>query len=375
MNDRTVTIRDVAMAAGVSTATVSRVLTPGSSGRVSEKTRLRVHSAAERLEYRANYAARSLKTRSTRTIAIIAPEFGNDFFMDLACGMERELDRRGYTLLIASSANSMEEEKKRVSMLVGRMADGVVVIPAGSRGEHLQALTKQGVPIVLVDRLVEGAELDAVLSDNETGAFELTGRLLSDGFRHIAFVGGDPAISSSRERLLGFTRALAGAGILPEETEIHPAGMGIEDGYRCMERIMGGKKPPEALVTVNLLVHLGIQRYLLEYRRGQRGGGNPGSAPAGLKGPVNIPIIAGFDETGYTPFLPGCRYTAAQDAAAIGEQAAKCVLERIHFAREAGKLTPGEKGEGSAFVSREKPGSRIIRLPVHIIRHEEENYG
>jgi LacI family transcriptional regulator len=375
MNNRTVTIRDVAMAAGVSTATVSRVLTPGNSGRVSEKTRLRVHSVVERLEYRANYAARSLKTRSTRTIAIIAPELGNDFFMDLACGMERELDRRGYTLLIASSRNSMEEEKKRVSMLAGRMADGVVVIPAGARGEHLQVLTKRGVPIVLVDRLVEGADLDAVLSDNETGAFELTGHLLSDGFRRIAFVGGDPAISSARERLSGFTRALAGAGIRPEGAEIYLAGMGIEDGYRCMERIMGGKNLPEALVTVNLLVHLGIQRYLLEHYGKQRGGENPRNAPAGLKGPVNIPIIAGFDETCYTPFLPGCRYTAAQDAAAIGEQAAQCVLERIHLAREAGKSSAGEKGEGSVFVLREKPGNRIIRLPVHIICHEEEKYG
>jgi LacI family transcriptional regulator len=370
MNNRTITIRDVAMAAGVSTATVSRVLTPGNSNRVSEKTRLRVHSVVERLEYRANYAARSLKTRSTRTIAIIAPELGNDFFMDLARGMERELDRRGYTLLIASSSNSMEEEKKRVSLLAGRMADGVVVIPAGARGEHLQVLAKQGVPIVLVDRLVEGADLDAVLSDNETGAFELTGRLLSDGFRHIAFAGGDPAISSARERLSGFTRALAGAGIPPDGAEIYLAGMGIEDGYRCMERIMGGKKSPEALVTVNLLVHLGIQRYLLEHYGKQRGGENPG-VPAGL----NIPIIAGFDETCYTPFLPGCRYTAAQDAAAIGEQAAQCVLERIHLAREAGKLTSGERGEGSAFVLREKPGNRIIRLPVHIICHEEEKYG
>jgi LacI family transcriptional regulator len=296
--------------------------------------------------------------------------------MDLACGMEGELNRRGYTLLIASSNNSMEEEKKRLSMLVGRMEDGIVLIPAGAWGEHLQVLTKRGVPIVLVDRLVEGAELDAVLSDNEAGAFELTGRLLADGFRHIAFVGGNPAISSARERLSGFSRALAGAGIPPEEGDIYPADMGIEDGYRCMERIMGSKKLPEALVTVNLLVHLGIQRYLLEHYGKRRRGEDPGSVSAAWKSPGNIPIIAGFDETCYTPFLPGCRYTAAQDAAAIGEQAARRVLERIHFAGEGGQGASGEREEESAFALREKPGSRIIRLPVRIIRHEEEeNYG
>jgi LacI family transcriptional regulator len=351
--DRTATIRDVAAAAGVSTATVSRVLAPGGAGGVSEKARLRVRKAAETLQYRANHAARSLKTRLTRTVAIVAPELGNTFFMDLAEGMERELDAHDYTLLVASSANSVEEEKKRITMLGERMVDGMMVIPAGSRGDHLGIQDRYGVPVVLIDRLVEGANLDAVLSDNEAGAFELTRRLLADGFRRIAFMGGDITISAARERFSGFTRALGEAGIRVEPDWLRLGGMGIEDGYRRMETLLASPHPPEALIAVNLLVHLGIQRRLLE------DGKNRGFR-AGPRGKAGIPpvVIAAFDETVYTPFLPACRYTAAQDAAGMGKEAALRLLERINLRRKAAKVPDAPP---------ETPEKRVIRFPVTIL--------
>jgi LacI family transcriptional regulator len=360
MKGRIATIRDVAAAAGVSTATVSRVLAPEGASGVSEKTRTRVNTAVEKLKYRANHAARSLKTRLTRTVAVVAPELGNSFFMDLAEGMERELDAHGYTLLVASSANSVEEEKKRIAMLGDRMVDGIMVIPAGSRGDHLGLQDRHGVPVVLIDRLVEGADLDAVLSNNEEGAFELTRRLLSDGFCRIAFMGGDVAISAARERFSGFTRAMREAGISPEPDCLCLGGMGIEDGYRRMETLLASPRPPEALVAVNLLVHLGIQRRLLEGGPGNRGGRTPGKIAAGGTAGSGIPpvVIAAFDQTVYTPFLPACRYTAAQDAAGMGKQAALQLLERIDQRRKAAKAALPET-----------PEKRVIRFPVAIICH------
>jgi LacI family transcriptional regulator len=327
------TIRDVAALAGVSTATVSRVLAPG-SGQVTEATRGRVLTAAERLGYKTNYTARSLKTRSTMTVAVLAPELANDFFMDVAEGIEQELVSQGYTLLLAFSRNSVEEEKNRISMLTDRMVDGMVVIPAGSRGDHLQAASNLGMPLVLVDRTVEGADLDAVVSDNEGGTFELTRTLLADGFNSIAFVGGDITLSSARERLSGFARALAEAGIKPEPEWICLGGMKVEDGYKRMETLLKRQHPPEAMVAVNLLVHLGMERCLLR---------NKGHSP----------VIAGFDESKYTPFLPACRYIAAQDAVGMGRQAGMRIIERIQEKKSAA----------------EKSGSRIIRLPVTIKRH------
>jgi LacI family transcriptional regulator len=343
MKDKSVTIRDVAAAAGVSIATVSRSLDPDGAEGVSEKTRLKVCKAAASMGYRANPAARCLKTRSTRTIAVVAPELANDFFMELAEGIERELCARGYTLLVASSDNSVEEEKKRVAMLADRMVDGIVVIPAGGRGEHLTAWDKKGIPVVLVDRLIEGAGLDAILSDNEAGARALTRRLLEDGFRRIAFVGGDTVISTARERITGFRGAMEEAGFCLGKDSVCLGGMGVDDGFRHMDVILQSSKPPEALVAVNLLVHFGMERRLLA-----RLSGSPGEG--------YLPVIAAFDESNYSPFLPACRYTAAQDASAIGKEAVRRILERIVQKRRGGDM--GELTD-----------PRTIRLPVMIMGH------
>jgi LacI family transcriptional regulator len=188
--------------------------------------------------------------------------------------------------------------------------------------------------MVLVDRTVEGADLDAVVSDNEGGAFELTRSLLADGFQRIAFVGGDITLSTARERLSGFARALADAGIKPDPDWICLGGMEVEDGFKLMKAILGRPNPPEAMVAVNLLVHLGMERCLLNMK---------GSA-----------VIAGFDKSGYTPFLPACRYIAVQDAVGLGKQAGTRILELVNE-----KKNPGY---------REQTGNRIIRLPVTITR-------
>jgi LacI family transcriptional regulator len=250
--------------------------------------------------------------------------------MDLTEGIEGVLDAEGYTLLLASSSNSVEEEKKRMSTLTDRMVDGMVIIPAGSSGEHLKALAER-LPVVQVDRFVEGAHLDTVTSDNEGGCFELTKALLRDGFIRVGFVGGDITLSTARERLSGYGKALAEADITPEPEWVCLGGMGIEDGYRRMETILAGKTLPEALVAVNLQVHLGVQRYLLDHPEGKM-------------------IIAGFDESLFTPFLPLCRYTAAQNAVEIGRQAGRRILEKIRYEDE-------------------RATCRIIRLPVTINRH------
>jgi len=271
------------------------------------------------------------------TVGVVFPELANDFFMDVAEGIERELYAEGYTMLLSSSLNSVDEEKKRVSMLADRMVDGMVIIPAGSQGEHLQSISDQRIPMVLVDRIVEGIELDGVTSDNEDGTFRLTKALLKDGFKRIAFVGGEITVSAARERLSGYARALAEAGINPEPSWICLGGMEVEDGYRLMGNLLKEQNPPEAIVAVNLLVHLGMERWLLDMN---------GSRP-----PV---VIAGFDESRYTPFLPACRYIASQDAVGMGRKAGQRIIEKI-------------KEKKVLNFKNIKTGERIIRLPVTII--------
>jgi LacI family transcriptional regulator len=362
MEERAPTVRDVAALAEVSTATVSRALGAEGGDLVALETRERVLWAAKKLNYTANHVARSLKTRATRTVAIVAPELANEFFMELAEGMEKELEAQGYTLLVASSSNSIQGERQRLETLAERLVDGVVVIPAGSQGDHLGLLAKRGIPVVLVDRLVEGSVLDAVLSDNEAGAAELTRSLLAEGYRRIAFVGGDVTISTARERLSGYARALAEQGLSPGREDLWLGGMGIDEGYQRMNEILG--LPPPALVAVNLLVHLGIQRRLLEESETP----GPPVTRAGTRGHREGVAgrrfaIAAFDETPYSPFLPFCHYTAAQDATGLGRAAARKILSKIKLNAE-GKVNGESRNE-----TEESKKVEILRLPVRIIKH------
>jgi LacI family transcriptional regulator len=356
MKNQTITIRDVASAAKVSTATVSRVLNNGETEQVAPETRERVYQAIKKLGYRINHAARSLKTKSSHAVAIVAPELTNEFFMAVAEGVEQELSKKGYTLLIASSANSVEEEKKHITMFTDRMVDGIIVIPAGSQGKHLRIFLDRGLPVVLVDRLVEDADLDAVLSDNEGGAFKLTQALISDGFRHIAFVGGDLRVSTAKERLAGYIRALEEAGIRVRPEWIHSGGMKVQDGYQYMEAILKSSRLPEALVAVNLMVHMGMQRRLFEYG----GNGQVWGKPM---------IIAAFDESDYIPFFPYCRYTVAQDTAAIGNQTAQCILKQIELKKKAEKTARSNQEAETANSLSGPFSTQVIRIPVHFIRH------
>jgi LacI family transcriptional regulator len=381
MSKTNATVRDVARVAKVSTATVSRVLNqvadsgpddlvagqadgaeartdsgePGygadsdfrlstgtSTPRVSPRTRARVLAAAELLDYRPNHVARSLKTRSTRTIAILAPELANDFFMELAESAEKELGKAGYMLLISSSSNSAGEEARRLRVLSQRLVDGIIVVPASREGSHIQAIADAGTPVVLVDRLVANASLDAVLADNEGGAREATKALLADGFTRISFVGGDPALTTARERLSGFRAAMAEAGLGKPDARL--GGMGIADGYRLMDQLMSEPNPPQALFAVNLLVHLGMERRLLE---------------EGRTALERFPM-ASFDETPYSPFMTACRYAVAQPAAEMGIAAARLILERIG---QSGNQTtrPASLASGGTPVT--------IRLPTTLIRH------
>jgi LacI family transcriptional regulator len=271
-------------------------------------------------------------------VAVVVPELSNDFFMDVAEGIEHELNQCGYTMLIASSLNSIEEEKKRVQMLADRMVDGMIVTPAGTRGDHFQALADQGLPMVMVDRIVEGTNLEAVTSDNESGTFQLTKALVADGFTRIGFVGGEITYSTARERLSGFSRALAEAEIKLDPALLYLGGMEIQDGYDRMKTILQSQDPPEAMVAVNILVHLGMERCLLDMK-------------------AKYPVIAGFDESWFSPFLPACRYSAAQDAVGMGRCAGQRIIEKIREKRA---------GKGTIINNIRE---RIIRLPVTLSRN------
>jgi Transcriptional regulators len=315
------TIRDVALASGLSTATVSRVLSGSDS--VSPETKRRVLAQVERLGYTMNVVARSLKTRSTRTVGVIAPELSADFFMLVAESMERTLSARGYSLIVCSSHESEEEEGERLRLLGERLVDGVVVIPSTGSGaslERARVASRLDVPIVFVDRFVPGIVADSVLVDNEGGAYEATKALAGDGYSRMGFVGDDLAVSTGRERYEGWRRAMREAGLGIEKRFVSFSGPHVRSGYEALRSMRSMPDPPDAYFIVNAYAHLGATNYLVSEESARR------SARV---------AFAAFDETPYAPLLRFCRYSVSQPVAEMGARAAALLLGRM-----AGKLGP-----------------------------------
>jgi LacI family transcriptional regulator len=303
------TIRDVALASGLSTATVSRVLNDENT--VSPETAARVRAEVERLGYTMNRVARSLKTRSTHTVGVIAPELASDFFMLLAESMDRELSAHGYSLIVCSSWESAEEEAKRMRLLAERLVDGIVVIPSTG---SLSLLERGSIPLVLVDRLAPGIEADAVLADNEGGAYAATMALAAEGNRRIGFIGGSLEVSTARERYEGYLRAMRDAGLRPEAEYASFLGLSVASGYEAMRSMRSRPGGPDAYFLVNGYVHLGATNYLVAEE-----GADASSGPA----------IAAFDEMSYAPLMKFCRYSVSQPVAEMGSRAARILLGRI----------------------------------------------
>jgi LacI family transcriptional regulator len=331
------TIRDVAAASGFSTATVSRVLNDDLS--VSPETSRKVRAELERLGYRMNRVARSLKTRSTHTVGVIAPELASDFFMLLAESMDRELSAHGYSLIVCSSWESAEEEAKRMRLLAERLVDGLVVIPATGSGERLarerlHLARSAETPLVLVDRLAPGLAADAVLADNEGGAYAAVSALAADGHRRIGFIGGGLDLSIARERYEGYLRAMRDAGLSPESEFTSFAGLHVASGYEAMRALRSRPGAPEAYFLVNAYVHLGATNYLVTEESEGRSAGV---------------AFAAFDQMPYAPLMRFCRYSVSQPVTEMGAVAARILLSRI-----AGDLPPSPE---------------LARLPTTLIRH------
>ncbi len=307
-SDANTTVKDVAEAAGVSTATVSRVLNGDS--KVRPETAEKVMEQVERLGYRMNRIARSLKTNRTHTIGIVAPEFKNDFFMSIVTGIEDSLKQANYSVILCSSRENREEEKERLLLLKEKNVDGVIIIPGCGQGEHFHIMDPT--PLVLVDRLVEGYEGDAVLSDNLQGSFNAVSLSLKRGARRIGFIGGDMELTSARERYEGYLKALGESGKkrIPE-LELF-GNYHEESGYELMKTLMERKDPPDLVFISNYFMHLGAARYLLEQKE----------KPEGLQ-------ILSFDDMPLAAFFPYSGIIVAQPMEEIGRKAAELLLGRI----------------------------------------------
>jgi LacI family transcriptional regulator len=304
------TIYDVAQRAGVSAATVSRVL--NGQRNVEASMAARVREAAAELDYRANAVARNLRRASTTLWAAIVSDVENPFFTSLVRGIEDVAQAAGYSVVLCNSDEDPDKEAAYVAAVRAEQMAGVLISPSG-RMETLRELQASGTPTVLVDRSIEGLAVDAVLVDNEHGAAEATRHLVHGGYRRIACVTGPRRVSTAADRLSGYRRALREAGLPYTKDLVRHANFREVGGFEAMTSLLDGDARPDAVFAANNLTAVGVLESL---------------AAHGRRVPDDIAVVA-FDEIPWADLVRPSITTVAQPTYELGRTGARLLLDRI----------------------------------------------
>ena len=215
--NHSVTIKDVAIHASVSVATVSAVINKNKY--VSPELARRVHESITALSFQRNSFARGLKTRVSYSIGLIVPDITNPFFTNIARGVEDVASAHNYSLILGNTDEDPEKEKKYLQLLESKQADGLIIAVTARSHEYLQSLPIQHLALVSIDRSLFDLGIDTVMVDNRAGARKAIEHLIALGHRRIGLVTGIRGIAPTEERLLGYTEALEKHGIA-----VDPAG-------------------------------------------------------------------------------------------------------------------------------------------------------
>jgi len=333
------TIADVAKLAQVSTATAGRVL--GGYGYASEESRQEVMKAAQALGYRPNALARSLITGRTRTIGVVAGDIQNPFYASILRGISDVAEAEGLGLLITNSDEDLAKEVRAVELLIEKQVDGLILSPCDTHeARHLRDLHASGLPLVLIDRAVEGLAVDRVRTDNVTAAREAVLHLIDAGHRRIGLIselaieqpGGidafvtramageaeaAEALYPSWQRLLGYLDAHRLKGLDPDPAVIRRAGRYAAEAAQEQTRaLLARAERPSALFTTDGTMAEGAMAAIAELR---------------LSLPADLSLIC-FDELDWMALLNPGISTVAQPRLAMGEAAARMLVERIEGA-------------------------------------------
>lgn len=206
-----VTIKDVAKEAGVSIATVSRVI--NNNYPVSPESREKVIEASKKLKYRPNDIAKSLKQNRTNTIGLLVPDISNPYFMGIATGIEQILSPLGYNIIFASTNEDENKELKLLGAFYERRVDFLVLGTRQTNANKINQFIEQGLKIILVDSTIENVKTDVIVEDNYKGAFSLTEKLINAGHKNIGIINGVMSVSTAKERYQGFCDACKDHGI------------------------------------------------------------------------------------------------------------------------------------------------------------------
>lgn len=314
----TVTIRDIARKAGVSTATVSRYI--NRSGYVSAALQARIGAVIKELDFIPNRVAISLKTTATRIIGIVTPELSNVSLMDTIKAIIDVAVSSGYQPMILSSGEDIIKERKILDVLISQQVDGIIIASTGNSGERLLKINDQRLPVVLFDRDVCNEEnhvvLDAVVNDNFNGSYQMISYLLSLNHRNIAILSSNRDQPHMNLRVKGYIKAFEDHHVPVDPNLIRKSDLDFKSGYEETKRLMSESSvKPTAIFVLNNIAALGVVCALNELH---------------IQIPQDI-SICGFGEFKYHSILKPDLSVVYQSSYELGKIAAEILMEKINY--------------------------------------------
>ena len=243
---RRVTLQDIARETGYSVNTVSHALRGMQD--ISAETSARIRAVADRMGYAPNQIASSLRSGRTRVIAVILGSMSNPFYGIMTDTIQDAAQEADYNLMIMCSRDDAELERQLAEQAIARRVDGILLFPTADSTPTIDRLKAAGVPVVLMSRYIVPGQADSVVCDEETGAYLATRHLIEAGRRRLAYVSASTVVFSSAQRVQGFLRACAEAGIPEDQRRVY-----IESDRPAAQL---GKGEGERLITADVLMDL-----------------------------------------------------------------------------------------------------------------------
>jgi LacI family transcriptional regulator len=323
-------MNEVSKLAGVSVATVSRVLS--GDPRVHPERQQRVLAAIELVGYQRNAVASSLRRADglSNSIGLIVEDIGNPFFSAVHRGVEDVVRSRDAITLAGSSDEDIAQEQRLVAAFSARRVDGLIVVPSGQDQSYLERERAAGMRLVFLDRPPGLLHADAVLTDNVGGAAQAVAHLAALGHRRIAFIGGREPIHTAVERLRGYREGLAQQGLVEEPPLVRRNMHAADDAQAAARTLLAGPDPPTAVFTAQNLLTVGAVRAIREL------------------GQQRVVAHVGFDDIPLGDLLEPAMTVIAQDPAALGRAAAELLFARLD-------------GDGGPYRQVTIPTSLIVR--------------
>jgi LacI family transcriptional regulator len=317
MRSHQVTIKDIARELGVSPSTVSRALKDHPD--ISPATKQQVRELVEKLKYKPNIIALSLRSRKSFTLAVVVPEIVHHFFSSVISGIEDIAMDAGYQVMIFQSAEKYEREVLISQALLSNQVDGVLVSIAktSQKFNHLREIIDEGLPLVFFDRACEEIEADRVIVDDFLGAMNAVEHLINTGCRRIAHFSAPQHLQIGYQRKRGYITALEKNGIEPDE-ELMIKCDTYEEALEITPRVMRLKNPPDAIFAVNDLTAAGVLKVLKQMR---------------FRIPEDVSVF-GFTDGLVAKVTDPPLTSVSQHGFEIGKKATELLIKRINSVNE-----------------------------------------